>query len=465
MTTPANSATPSSIDPEAVPGQLTTQTLGAEDRDRVVPEVVSPVAAVQSSVASAAVVSPDVAVQPPAPVGTTAPAVVTAPVDTTAPTSKKPSKVSRDPWPDNLRMLAAIVICSFHFADQFRQPEDSFTLLWYLLWGARVPVFVLIAGYFSPSRYSRKMFVSLIRSVVGVFLIFTLFHALINVAFGKDFVFNIAEPYLGLWFLISLLVWRLTLPLIIKIPGYFVWALLAALAFGMCKDLISEWPITRTFSYLPMFVVGHWLRTRPDFRDLLSTVKYRIAAVLFIVASWVFFAFTYTDMIGPRWNMKWAYKGDLTEVSVVISQMSQRLGIICFGIVFAMCVIALIPRVKVPFLTVLGSGSFYVYLLHPLVLRVLNNLDFFDHVNTRSEKLIVFVGAAVLAVCLATPPVRKVFRPLVQPRYHVPFLSEPRPRKKQRTAGTLGVTSEPGATTEALASVELSSGPEVTSVK
>lgn len=342
-------------------------------------------------------------------------------------TSAKRAKFSRDPWPDNLRMLAAIVICSFHFSDQFRQSGDSFTLLWYMLWGARVPVFVLIAGYFSPARYSRKMFVSLIRSVIGVFLIFTLFHALINVAFGKDFVFNILEPYLGLWFLVSLLIWRLALPLVLKIPGYFAWALLAAIAFGMCQDLISQWPITRTFSYLPMFVVGHWLRTRPDFRDLLSTTKFRIIAAAIIVASWVVFALTYTNLHGPQWNMKWAYRGDLSDLGVLLPAMAQRLGIICFGIVFALCVIALIPRVKVPFLTVLGAGSFYVYLLHPLVLRVLNNLDFFDHINTRAEKLTVFVGAALLAVVLATPPVRRVFRPLVQPKYHVPFLSERRP--------------------------------------
>lgn len=344
--------------------------------------------------------------------------------------AKQPRRKERDPWPDNVRLLAAIIICCFHFSAEFNVTGDKYSLLWYMLWGARVPVFVLIAGYFSPSKYSKRMFESLIRNIAVVFVIFTMAHALINVYFGKDFVFQFLSPYLGLWFLVSLVIWRVALPVIIKIPYYFVWCCVVALGFGVLQDLIAVWPITRTFSFLPLFALGHWLRTNSEMQEFLKSRIAKYIAVAFIAMAWCFFYLNYRDLKGGRWGMKWAYKGDLADA---LPQVVERFGIIAFGIIFAFCVMALVPRGKIPVLTALGAGSFYVYLLHPLILRVLLNLGFFKEIDTRYEKLAVFIGAALLAMALASPPVRKVFRPIIQPRYRIPFLSPPR---KKVEAGT-----------------------------
>lgn len=341
--------------------------------------------------------------------------------------SEKPRK-PRDPWPDNVRILAAIAICSIHFADKVRQPEDSLTLLWFLLWGARVPVFVLIAGYFSKAVYSKRLFESLVRNVAVVFVVFTVINGLINVLFGKEWRFPFADPYLGLWFLVSLVIWRVALPVIVKIPYYFVWSILAAAGFGFLDSLIEIWPITRTFSYLPMFLVGYWLSTRPDFRMKLHTKSFRLGAIAFIAASWVVIYLNFTDWKTSRFGMKWAYNGDTEQM---VFQMFMRLLVIAFGVLFAFAVMSLVPRGKIPVVSALGSGSFYVYLLHPLIIRILDNLGVFEHVNTMWEKIILLVFAIALALFLASPPVRKVFRPLIQPRYSVPYLS---PKKKLRVS-------------------------------
>ena len=79
-------------------------------------------------------------------------------------------------------------------------------------------------------------------------------------------------------------------------------------------------------------------------------------------------------------------------------------------------VLALVPARRVPVMTYVGSGSMYVYLLHLVVLTELDERGVLAAVDTPGEQVLALVVAVPVALLLASPPVRAVARPFVQPR-------------------------------------------------
>ena len=75
----------------------------------------------------------------------------------------------------------------------------------------------------------------------------------------------------------------------------------------------------------------------------------------------------------------------------------------------------LIPRGHTWF-TQFGQATMYVYLLHTFVLYPLRENGILDGERPLWFLILVLVGALGLTVALSTPFIRRVFRPLVEPR-------------------------------------------------
>ena len=118
----------------------------------------------------------------------------------------------------------------------------------------------------------------------------------------------------------------------------------------------------------------------------------------FGLRDWLLYDDSYRDIAEPTW---WA--------------ALLRLGFIAVAIVLSAAFFSLIPR-RGTWFTVLGAGTMYVYLLHSFVLYPLRETGFLAE---RTEPL--WVLATIVFAFLARgrardPPVRRMFRPLVQPR-------------------------------------------------
>lgn len=69
-------------------------------------------------------------------------------------------------------------------------------------------------------------------------------------------------------------------------------------------------------------------------------------------------------------------------------------------------------------MTALGAGTLYGYLLHGFVIKGAIRLDLFeaDIVSTPLGRVAVSLAAAAVVTLLCSPPVRRVFRYVVEPR-------------------------------------------------
>ncbi len=123
---------------------------------------------------------------------------------------------------------------------------------------------------------------------------------------------------------------------------------------------------------------------------------------------------------GRHFSMKRAYAGELPNQ---LYEAGMRTTLLLFAVLGALALLALVPKVRIPLLTYLGTGSLYIYLLHPLILKQLGPYDTTGWVDSRSKIVLYLLATVLLALLLGSKPVRLATRWLVQPRYNWPFKS------------------------------------------
>ncbi|CAL9511573.1 hypothetical protein SUDANB171_03635 [Streptomyces sp. enrichment culture] len=349
-------------------------------------------------------------------------------------------RASRDPHWDNIRYFSGVLVVFGHVMDSVAD-RDGLRWLYVASWAMRVPVFVMVAGYFSRAdtltpREARR----LIESILVPYLAIGLLHSLQRHHYdGGEWTFYTAEPGWGLWFLLSLLCWRAALPYLAQLRHPLATSVCVALLVGYIADIGAYLSLSRTFTFLPFFLLG-WRLRQGWFRDAMVAVWSRYAA-LGVIAATLVIAWVVRHEVKLGWlSMKGPYgQGHLLDAPFA---WITRAGALAVGFVVALAFIRLVPRRHLPVISYLGAGGLYMYLLHPLLLRPLLERYGVDWVGPWPEQAALLLFAVALATALATPPVRWLLRPLVQPRIGWLFRPETAPAPRApRPGADKGATS------------------------
>lgn len=322
---------------------------------------------------------------------------------------------TRDPWLDNVRLVAAILIAVGHFTTPFLKSNNEWVWLWVTLWGFRLPVFVIVAGYFTyTARYSLDKVIAVFRDVALVYVIFQAIASLLAFANTGNWKFDLGSPHMALWFLPALVIWRLLAPLLVRIPHYVIVTTVACLALSTLP-YEEQW-IARTVAYLPLFVLGVALRGA-GLHARLNKPNVRLWAWALILAwfaaSLIARAADVKYKRGP-FLMRSGLDGEGWELVV---ELAQRAAILGLGAVLGLSLIAIVPRKRIPVFSALGAGSFTIYLVHPLIYKQLNYWEIYeDYIDSRFDRLFLVFAVVALALALGSAPVRKATRWLTTPK-------------------------------------------------
>ncbi|GAA2080605.1 acyltransferase family protein [Actinomadura alba] len=318
----------------------------------------------------------------------------------------------RDPYFDNVKFLAVVLVVVGHAWGPLRgmRLRDTAHLFVYTF---HMPLFIVIAGHFSR-RFAVKQ--GKVRGlIVGVAVPYLIFEAAyplyVSLLGGAPFVWSPLSPYYLTWFLLALFAWRLSTPLWQQLRWPLAVAVLISLISGAVR--LPDPVVTRTLGFLPFFVIG-LLLTEDHFR-LLRTRPARVAAVLVAAAAAVA-AVLAAPHVDPEW-VGYRYPDERLGVSPLVAFGGRAVVLVC-GLVMTAAFLALVPARRTWF-TELGSASMYVYLLHGFVVLGATYAGWYSLVRELGAVgalTVVTVLGAALAPVLAGRPVRRVFRWVVEPR-------------------------------------------------
>ncbi len=335
-------------------------------------------------------------------------------------TTNRPRR--RVPLWDNARFACIVLVVLGHAIQRLTYDSEIALALYLLIYAFHMPAFALISGYFSKSDApTRRQMARVITDIVVPYVIFEGLWTLTKWIVEGRANPNITQPSWTLWFLLALAIFRLVLPYLALLRWPLVWALAVSIGAGYLPNVDSTFSLSRTLGLLPFFTLGWWLREHAILErlDLLRRRRWwvrALAAATFVFAGWVcwFFVDVWRDVDLRLWffyEENYAALGGTQWWAGGV-----RLAIMTIAVILSIAFFALIPRGTHRW-TEFGQYTMYVYLLHSFVLYpfresgVLRGLD-----PTWLWLPLVTALSVLIAVVLATGPVRSAFRPLVEPR-------------------------------------------------
>jgi len=343
------------------------------------------------------------------------PASVTPP--TAAPRAKR-----RVPFWDNARFACIVLVVLGHAIQRLTYDSDIALGLYLLVYAFHMPAFALISGYFSKSAApTRRQMARVITDILVPYVIFEMLWWLTRSIVEGQADPNLTTPSWTLWFLLALGIFRLVLPYLALLRWPLAWTVVISIGAGYLPNIDDTFSLARTLGLLPFFTLGWWLNER-DIVGRLRLLDRRpwwtilLSVVVIAGAGWTawFFVDTWRDMNLRNWLFYDASYGDLGGTEWWAGAV--RLALMAVALVLSVAFFHLLPR-GTHWWTHFGQYTMYVYLLHSFVLYpfresgVLRDLD-----PTWLWLPIVIVASVLIAMGLATKPIRTVFRPLIEPR-------------------------------------------------
>lgn len=341
-----------------------------------------------------------------------------------------PTPDSRDPFFDNAKFLLIVLVALGHSWEQIVGGTHALRAVHTVVYAFHMPAFILLCGYFSQRFTARPDQVRrLIESVVIPYLVFETAYTAANSAVrGEPFELTPTIPTYLCWFLIALFLWRLSTPLWRAIRHPVPVAAVISLGAGF-TTMGYDLALPRVLMFLPWFVLG--LCLRPQHVDFLRTATARRCAVPVLILAG---AGAYLLAPGPddHWlSMDVGY----TELGVSWQQyLAVRIALFAASAVLVAAFFACVPRRRTAF-TPLGAATMYPYLLHGLLIRAGEAAGLYPGLQDMGLPGQVLLSAAVVVMVflLSTPPVRRLFRPFVEPR--LPRLAVPHGEEAGRPHG------------------------------
>ncbi len=338
---------------------------------------------------------------------------------TTTPTPTGPRR--RVPFWDNARFACIVLVVLGHATQRLTYDSDAALGLYLVVYAFHMPAFAIISGYFSKSAPpSRRQMARVITDIIVPYVIFEALWAVTTWLVEGQANPNLTKPSWTLWFLLALGIFRLVLPYLALLRWPLLWTVVISIGAGYLPNLDSTFSLARTLGLLPFFALGWWLRDR-DVVERLRLLRRPwwlvVAAVAAFLAAaaaawfgidvwravdlrtWLFYDESYADLGGTQW---WAG--------------GVRLALMAIAIILSAAFFVLVPR-RGQWWTHFGQYTMYVYLLHSFVLYPFRESGVLRGLEPAWVWLPIMVVASVLiALALATKPVRRVFRPLIEPR-------------------------------------------------
>lgn len=345
-----------------------------------------------------------------------------APPPTAPATGGTPRPKRRVPFWDNARYACIVLVVLGHAVQRLTYDSDIALALYLALYAFHMPAFAVISGYFSKSAPpTRRQMARVVTDILLPYLIFELLWTLTKWLVEGQANPNITQPSWTLWFLLALGIFRLVLPYLALLRWPLLWAVIISIGVGYLPNVDSTFSLSRTLGLLPFFTLGWWLREhdvvdrfrlldhRPWWLRALAVAALGVtgwAAWFWIetwkqmdLRHWLFYEDSYADLGGEQW-----YAGGV------------RIGLMLLAVVLSAAFFALVPRGTF-WWTRFGQYTMYVYLLHSFVLYPFRESGALRDLEPTWIWLpLVIVVSVLIALALATRPVRWLFRPLVEPR-------------------------------------------------
>lgn len=278
------------------------------------------------------------------------------------------STLTRDNRFDNLKGLMMFLVVFCHFIEKMygAWSQDILTKgIYYTVYLFHMPVFIFISGYFSKKDQTDDYLKKVIAHCLIPYILFNYIYGLMDT--GGNFwlsLVNLCYPQWTMWYLISLVLWKILARPATMFKGTIVVSVLVSLFIGF-TNVGTLFSLARTFSFFPYFLAGYLLPK--DTVEKARNMKKVYILLGFVAAIAVSFIIQRQNVGVYALYMSVPYKN--LEMAAWQSLL-VRLVLLATGFV---CILGFISIAweKNSVITTLGKNSILVFLIHSGIIRFL----------------------------------------------------------------------------------------------
>jgi fucose 4-O-acetylase-like acetyltransferase len=324
--------------------------------------------------------------------------------------------MGRNTHVDNIKAVLIFLVVFGHLIETNIANDSWLKSVWVFIYAFHMPMFALISGMFSQASLSEKQSSRLATNIVIPLVAFELLYEgleLLTTGKPSSYLGQFA-PYWLLWYLLSLLCWRLMLTLFSRIRLPLTIAVAVSLVASFSDDTGYYLGISRTLTFFPFFLLG-W-KFGPQLLSL-SGRKMALGCGAVLLAAMV--AAFQLDQLDHRW-LYGSYSLPRLDMANLDGLLYQLL---LYGVsaLVGLAFLNLVPRRDIG-IARLGQHSMYAYLWHGFAILLLSKagaLDWIFQLGTLpATALLALISGAILLG--ATRPAwiamtaNGIFRPLAK---------------------------------------------------
>ena len=273
------------------------------------------------------------------------------------------------------------------------------------IYSFHMPAFVLISGMLTKSIFGNEEILKLTKSILIPFIVFTLLYELFNLLMTghvSSYTRHL-QPYWILWYLFSLFIWRMSLPIIINFKYPVFISLMISIAAGYFDSIGYFLGLSRTIYFFPFFIIGYILTPQSLMKIKEYFINSRNGFIILIgilVSSIIFFS------IFNEMKHQWLY-GSYSYYKLGKSFLigsGIRAILYSISIVTVFSIFLLIPDKKLKIFSG-GNNSLQVYVWHGFFIKLLSISGVIYMVGEYPDYLILmitFLFSLVLTKLLAS---------------------------------------------------------------
>ena len=284
---------------------------------------------------------------------------------------------SRNYLIDNLKGLLIYLVLFGHFVEFFRDIQIM-GIIWKYIYLFHMPLFIFISGYLSTpndSNVFKKCFDNLLVPLIALQILYELLWLTI---FQKIHGATLRlAPVWSLWYLLSLVFWRIGFQLVYKIKFIIIISILLSIEVGLIKEIGRPLSLSRTIVLFPFFLIGYSFKKHAYLQKITENknIVMVIIACIILGISLVFVVKT-----GLPFEL---YENGRAYVLIPLSRGTGMLFRFIKHIFSFLCILSLIiivPKRK-SFLSAIGKNSMVIYIIHAPITWVVGRFSFLFHDN------------------------------------------------------------------------------------
>lgn len=265
---------------------------------------------------------------------------------------------------DNIKGILVLLVVFGHLLELVHGGVSKAAYL--VIYSFHMPAFVFVSGYFAS--YDLKKILK--RQIMPYFVWYVIYFAFFGLIFAEGKPFDPSTPYWLTWYLMSMVWWSMSIPILSFAGRKRTLPIIAALCavavlWGFC-GVSGYWlSIGRTLTFFPFFAAGWFLR-RDGLPEKINPPQKAAAAALAIIFAAVCIAFSeFLDIQCFYGAKSYAQPGQ---------SLTARVFQLLSGGVWIWLLLCFAPKIRLPILTDAGKYSIAVYLGHGIIVRTIKKL-------------------------------------------------------------------------------------------